>query len=121
MFHSERWHSFHSTKYNYRITELLRLKGNFGGHLVQRPLAQAQLPELVASDHTQTALEYLQGWRLHHPLFTLTVIEVFPHIQGELPVFQSVSISSCLMNGCHWKEVLLIFFRLSFQVLIRSS
>lgn len=41
------------------FTGQLRLEGTFGDHLVQAP------PQ-VAEDHVQTALEYLQGWRLHN-------------------------------------------------------
>ena len=81
--------------YGYRITERLRLEGNFGGHLVQ-PLSSSRttyswFPRTVSrqllsipkeGDSTISLGNFCQS------LVTLTVKKVFPDVQTEPPVFQ---------------------------------
>lgn len=64
--------------------------------------------EPVAQDHVQMAFEYLQGWRLDNfsgqpvPVLGHPYSEkVFPDVQTEPPVFQSVPITSGPVTGHH--------------------
>lgn len=43
----------------------MRWEGTSGGHLAQAPLLKQSRLQTVAQDRSQTALEYLQGGRLH--------------------------------------------------------
>lgn len=112
MFCRDREHLFHNMKYNYRIAGSLSLKGLWGSS-GPTPWLKHSHQELFASDHAQTAVECLQGWRLHRALVYSHSDRTISLYLGRLSMFPSVSISFCLINGSHWKEVLLISFTLS--------
>nr|XP_009479083.1 PREDICTED: transmembrane protein C5orf28 homolog [Pelecanus crispus] len=74
------------------------------------PLLKQAHVEPVAQHHVQTAFEYLQGCRLPNlsgqpvPVHSHHHREnVFPYIQEEPPVFQSVPVASCPVSGHRWK------------------
>ena len=69
--------------------------------------------------------EHLQSRRLHsflaQPVLGLHHLhskEVFPHIQMELPVFQSVNVAPCPVSGHCWEESVPILLMPALKVFV---
>lgn len=94
-------------RHTYKITELLRLEGTFGVHLVQPHCSQSGYLQKVAQDIVHPGFEYLQRWRLHH--LSGKRVHVFNYLHNKKPkvqinflVFPFVPIAFSAVSG-HWE------------------
>lgn len=100
------WHIYHCLRIT-TITELLRLEGTSGDHLVEIPSSEQGQLQKVALCHVQLGFEYCQGWRLHNlcgqAVFHTQIKKKvgFFSAQTEFSVFQFGPIASCLFTRHH--------------------